>query len=266
MKFAIIGMGFIYPRHKNSIEAIGGEVLLTCDIDQTKNPDYTDYRKLIKDPKFKEVTHVAVLTPNFLHCQMIHEFAEKGKVVLCEKPFVLNSWQIDDIPDNVFCVLQMRYHPDIQRLKRKKLKGIGTFKARAMRGQWYWDGWKGDEEKSGGILFNFGIHYLDLLIYIFGDYEVLGAYHSDKQANGSIKFKDVIIHYEFEIADDEVGQDRCLKIGKEEVSLSRKDNLSYEGFHQRVYEDLIKGKGITPQEAKKSIELVEKLKEFRGVS
>ena len=109
--------------------------------------------------------------------------------------------------------------------------------------------------------FNLGIHYFDLLIYLFGDdYKVYKHSQSDNKAKGRIKFKNADVNYYLEIMPNDNGQDRYLEIDGEKISLSKQDNLSFEDLHTKVYQDLLKAGGVQPKEAVKSIKLVEKLK------
>jgi UDP-N-acetyl-2-amino-2-deoxyglucuronate dehydrogenase len=259
-KWAVVGMGFIFPRHQSAIQSIGGEVLMTCDNDRSKGADFLNFKAMTENKKFrKEVTHVAILTPNYLHKGMIRSLY--GKTVLCEKPLVLNSEDIQGMNGNVFTVLQLRHHPEIVRLKSLKRKPqTVSLKVWVKRDRKYWTGWKGKEEKSGGILFNLGIHYFDILMYLLGDeYKIISHSRTDTKANGMIFFGDTLCGYSLKIMADDRKQRRTLEIDGEEVMLSKEDNLSFENLHVRVYEDLLKGKGVLPNEAMKSIKLVEEL-------
>ena len=261
IKFAVIGMGFIWPRHKQAIESLGGEVYLTCDIDKTKNPDFTDWVEMFNHPKFKEVDIVSILTPNYLHAVIAREAVLKGKRVLCEKPLTLSSEECLTLSDNVFTVLQLRHHPEVIRLKNE-LKGkhkVGLV-VKVKRDKDYWEGWKGQNEKSGGILFNLGIHYFDLLIHLFGkEYKVIDSLCLNRSAGGELDFNGTICNYYMEIMPDNKEQDRYLVIDGKRINLSKQDNLSFEDLHLEVYKDLMQGKGVLPSEAIKSIKLVEKL-------
>lgn len=257
-KWAIIGLGFIAPRHIKAIEEIGDELLLTCDNNPAKNAMFTDWKEMMKDERWAEVTHIAICAPNHLHYQMSE--AMKDKIVLCEKPLMLSSGQI--LPDNIFTMLQLRRHDDVEYLK-KKLSGKHNVNlvVKVKRDKSYWAGWKGQEELSGGILFNLGIHYFDLLIYLFGnEYEIIRSVYSPKKAQGAINFRGTIVQYLLEIMDDDNGQDRRLEIDGVNYSLSKQDNLSFNNLHIRIYKDLKRGLGIQPNEALKSIQLVENLR------
>lgn len=254
MKFAIIGMGFIYPRHKQSIERLGHQVALTCDIDEAKQPDFTDWVKMINSPQFKEIDAISICTPNYLHSMMIRECLLKGKKVLCEKPLSINGTQ--NLGD-VKCVLQLRKHPQLINFKKPKQLLI---EAKMFRDDKYWNGWKGSQVMSGGILYNLGVHYVDLLIFLLGNkYEILFVEKSDKKVVADIKFGKSLAHIHIEIVDSPTLQGRILIADDEEITLSNQENLSYEDLHIEVYRDFIEGKGIGLKEASKSLTLVEKI-------
>jgi len=257
-KWAVAGLGFISPRHIQAINSIGDEVVMTCDIDPEKGADFLNYTEMVNSKEFKEVTHVAICTPNDTHYRYIWEALDKGKKVLCEKPLVLEEWQTDDMPDDVFTVLQLRYHPDLKKLK--KATGPVDMIIHVNRGKSYWSGWKGDEKRSGGILFNLGIHYFDVLIQLFGDeYKVHNSFYTDRHASGIIVFPKNVVNYDLKIS-DEGDQERSLTVGTTRVNFSSKDNLSYEDLHKKVYSDCKKGIGVSPKDIRRSIELIKRLK------
>lgn len=252
-KFAIIGLGFIYPRHKQSIERLGGEIILTCDIDPAKGADYLDWCEMLRDPKWKEVDYVVICTPNYLHTPMC--MAIPDKIILCEKPLAIDN-RVNYLPDNVNGVLQLRHHPKLQGLKPKDV----DVTAKMFRDDTYWNGWKGNEQKSGGILFNLGIHYIDLLIFLLGNpVRIVKSSISPKLARGEVQFERGVGRYHIEILDSREGQIRKILADGQEVSLSDKDNLSYEDLHVEVYKDLMNFRGKKPSECAKSIKLVQQL-------
>ncbi|MAH46473.1 hypothetical protein CMI37_11615 [Candidatus Pacearchaeota archaeon] len=269
-KWAVIGLGFISPRHLKAIKWIGDEILIGFDKE-------TEWEQMIEGNLWKKVTHVAICTPNFLHYRMCE--AMKDKVVLCEKPLTLTSEEALKLPDNVFTVLQLRHNKEIVALKSKLdaepegTKHSGKMTVIVKRDKEYWKGWKGDESKSGGILFNLGIHYFDLLIHLFGDkykikksdqlFSIKNCFLPDPPltiASGTIDFDGNIFDYHLAIRDTDDQQDRRLEIDGKEISLSKKDNLSFEDLHKDVYMNLKHGVGVKPQEAAKSIRLIEKLR------
>ena len=260
--WAIIGNGFIASKHVEGIKHIGDRILQVCDEDLQKDTIggifAMNWRTMIESPYFMDIDCVAICTPNYLHYEMCDMFSDMGKRVLCEKPLVLDSSH--KLPDSVFTVLQLRHHPEVKKLKKKLPEGNVKLYVKVKRDKDYFNGWKFNNKLSGGILFNLGIHYFDLLIYLFGDeYKVLGHTTTDKIANGLLDFKGRQIEYEIELQSTDNRQDRYLQIGDKRISFSKQDNLSFENLHNKVYEDFKKGKGITFDEAVKSIKLVEKL-------
>lgn len=255
MNWAIVGLGFISSRHIQAIEHIGHKVILTCDDDEQKNPDFLTFDIMCESEEFKKVDNVAILTPNYLHIPMVKKCLEKGKRVLCEKPLGIEEY---DLPDDgsVFCVLQLRKRlpKDIERPKKVDL--ILNFH----RDQSYWDGWKGDESKSGGILYNLGIHYIDYLIQLLGDNPEICYKMCDKDfAAGFLKFGETKVHYKMTIDKSKPIQ-RTITLDGKEINLSNQENLSYEDLHKYVYEDFTKGQGVLPSDALRAIKLVEKLR------
>src|SRR3990167_5285954 len=119
--WALIGLGFISSRHIEAIKHVGGNLIVSCDIDPEKQidgvPFWEDWRAMVESPAFEEVDNVAILTPNYLHYSMIKECVKRKKRVLCEKPLVLNAQEALSLPDDVFTVLQLRYHPEVQKLQ-----------------------------------------------------------------------------------------------------------------------------------------------------
>lgn len=257
-KWAIVGLGFISSRHKSAIEHIGDQLILTCDDDETKNADFLNFDIMCESEKFKEVDCVAICTPNYLHIPMVKKCLAKGKRVLCEKPLGLSEEEIAELPNDgsVFGVLQLRYKLP----KELKTPEEVELRLNFHRGQSYWDGWKGDEKKSGGILYNLGVHYLDFLIQMFGEnYDVKYSMHYKDMASGAIHFGNTKVHYKMTIDLDQPIERKILMDG-EEIDLSDKENLSYEDLHKFVYEDFARGKGVCPAEAMKAIKLIALLK------
>lgn len=257
MNFAIIGKGFIYPRHVEAIAKNNGKILMTCDIDKAKDPDFLDYKEMFRDKKFKEeVDAVVICTPNHLHKQMIKDALATNKKVLCEKPLIID----DDFTglDGVNVVFQLRYHdliPDIKYALTGDDRIEMTMKV--YRDQDWWDSWKGDESKSGGIMLGIAIHMFDFLIYLLGDYYfIVDSSKTKNKCTGIIHFPTAIVNYCVEVLDSREGQTRSFLINGQNFELCDKDNLSFAGYHDRVHREFQKGEGIPLSEAKKAIELI----------
>jgi UDP-N-acetyl-2-amino-2-deoxyglucuronate dehydrogenase len=268
MKFLLVGNGFISSKHKEAIKMVGGEII---DVVEEKN----DWRKAIKNT---DADCVVILTPNDLHFEMAKAAAEAGKIVLCEKPLTIKSEDAKELEKykNIFVVLQLRRHPLIEQIKKEienrkdnKIKIDICFK----RDDYYARSWKGDKNRSGGFLFNVGIHYFDLLIYLFGEPKSILVEKIDEkivngltkaEANGILNGDNYYCKWSMHINKEESGKiisKREFIINGKGYNFSSKDNLSEENLHHFVYQDLLNKKGVRPEEALKSIKLLEKIYE-----
>jgi UDP-N-acetyl-2-amino-2-deoxyglucuronate dehydrogenase len=264
-KYAIIGSGgFIAPRHIQAIHDTGGEVILTCDNDPTKMADFVEYRDMFQHERMKDVDAIIICTPNYLHSEMVRDALRTGKRVLCEKPLTIFNDFIG--LDGVFVVLQLRYHdliPEIIKTLIDNKKNEIVLMMKVYRDENWWQSWRGDEAKSGGILIGIGIHMIDVLIFLLGnEYKIIESFNSKKLCTGVIQFPTALVKYHVEILNSREGQTRSFIINDKNFELCDKDNLSFSGYHHRVYEEFISGNGIPLSEAKKSIELVLKLKNY----
>lgn len=257
-KFAIIGKGFIYPRHVQAIQECGGEVFMTCDIDERKHGNdavglfhFLDWLEMFNSPRFDEVTHVSVLTPNYLHSTIAREALLRGKQVLCEKPLSINGLEG---MQGVKTVLQLRHHPELQKINKPKRVQVV---AKMYRDDKYWSSWKGNPILSGGVLYNLGVHYVDLLIFLMGDsWKILWTKVTEKLARGVIEFESGVAEFHIEIVDSKEKQGRLLLADGKEIVLSNQENLSYEDLHKHVYREFLAGRGIGVEEAGKSLKLI----------
>lgn len=208
------------------------------------------------------VTHVAVCTPNDMHFTICKEAADADRVVLCEKPLTLSDWTCEKLPENVFTVLQLRHSDAVIQLKKENIRPKDVkMIVKVKRDASFWSSWKGQEKRSGGLILAIGIHYIDLLIYLFGDsYIVEKSSYAHRKAEGILHFGDTRVEYLFEILSTSDGQDRRLEFDGRNVSLSKADNLSYEGLHNKVYESLVfDHQGVTAKEAMAGIKLAAEL-------
>lgn len=240
LKLSILGTGYIFPTHLKAALEAGFEVV-----------GYDTGEDV-----------VAILTPNYMHFPMIIQEINKRKIVLCEKPLVLKSAQIKTLSryPRIYTVLQLRHHPEIEKIRSLIKPYNNKIKLEAMvyRPPEYYEKWKGSREQSGGILFNLGIHYFDLLLWLFGMpnyYEI--DYFTEKTAYGKLKGRNYECEWKLST---EVDPDKCkrfIEINGQRIDLSYKGNLSEENLHKYVYEDLANGKGVTPYEQKDVVRLIE---------
>lgn len=258
LKFLLIGNGFIAPRHKEAILEIGGKIVGVIDKDQGEDA----WKSAITGT---EADYVVVLTPNDLHFSVTKFAAENNKIVLCEKPLTISSREARELDkfSNVFSVLQLRFHSDVDKIKsevKTDSKNEVEMDISVYRDDDYYAGWKGRRERSGGPLFNLGVHYFDLLLYIFGEAKNVSLnYLDEKTGKGKIEGENYICNFIVSTGAERDNQRRVFKINGKQYNFSSKDNLSYENLHRFVYDDLIKGKGVTPLESLKAIELIENL-------
>lgn len=239
-KFYVEGRGFVFSKyHKEAIESIGGQIVNTIE----------------------EADWVVILTPNYLHYWQIIDALKKGKNVLCEKPLVLSEIECQDIiklkgNKQVFSVAQLRYLSILKEIKVLENWNDIKIVVNVHRDKEYFESWKGNNKKSGGILFNLGIHYLDLIIHLFGEpIEIKKRFVGEKENNGYFKGNNYSCEYTFAYEAPKDNQYRKFEINGKTYDLETKDNL-----HKLVYQDLLVGKGITPEENLKVIRLIEQLK------
>ena len=288
--FALIGAGgYIAPRHMKAVKDTGNNLIAALDkhdsvgILDSYFPEaqfFVEFERFDRHlEKLKRsgvhTDFVTVCSPNYLHDAHMRFGLRIGADVICEKPLVLNPWNIDGLAEiekdtgkKIFTILQLRLHPAIIALRERVQKNFTGKKYEidlryiTSRGQWYHISWKGDSQKSGGIATNIGIHFFDMLIWIFGNVksnEVVQ--HSRETASGKLELEKANVNWFLSIDVNTLPNDvkqagkrtfRSLTIDKEEFEFS-------EGFtelHTRSYEEILKGNGFSIEESRKSIELV----------
>jgi len=252
-KFAIIGKGFIYNLHEEAIAKIGGEIVDIIDQSSGSNA----WKEMVKKTK---ADCIVILSPNNLHFEMAKFSAENGKIVLCEKPLALKSEEARILIKypSIFTVCQLRYHPLVKKMK-SEMKGDENYQigmdVSVHRDEDYWKSWKGKLDSSGGIIFNLGIHYFDLILYLFGEpAEISTQVLTEKRGEGVIKGKNYLCNWKISAEVPKENQCRLFKINGVNYDFSANENL-----HFYVYKDLLEKKGIVPGEALKSIKLIEQL-------
>lgn len=245
------------PRHIDAINKVGGEIMDV--VNDAYNDD--DWKTMIEKTA---ADCIVILTPNDLHFDMILKSLEQGKKVLCEKPLVIKSDQVEMIPNkqNVFAVLQLRYHPLVEKMRSELKEGKHEIEMdiSVYRDEKYHKGWKGQKKRSGGIIFNLGIHYLDMFLHLFGKPEKATITSlTDRIVKGTMESDNYNCSWRISTDEERESQRRIFRIDGREYNFSSQDNLSYENLHRFVYRDLLKGKGASPEEALRSIKLVESL-------
>lgn len=262
-KFGVVGLGYIYNRHLEAIEENNGKIVVGCDIDESKKEKLPMGAEFVKDyRKIKDVDCVVILTPNHLHKEIAEYFAKQGITILIEKPPVLNIKDLDELVKfkNIYGVLQLRYHPELikweERIPRLPKCNV-EMKIFVRRDEWYFKTWKAEERKSGGLLFNIGIHYFDALIFLFGfPYHVKTEYIEQKKAKGQIKFENAKVNWEILLNAPMDNQKRIFTIDGENLNLDQ----GFENLHSKVYEQLINHRGMSIEQCRETIKLIQRLK------
>jgi UDP-N-acetyl-2-amino-2-deoxyglucuronate dehydrogenase len=295
--FALIGAaGYIAPRHMKAIKETNNNLVAALDkhdnvgILDSYFPDadfFTEFERFDRHlDKLRrqgtQVDYVSICSPNYLHDSHIRFALRQGAEAICEKPLVLNPWNVDALMEieqetrkKVYNILQLRLHPAIKQLKERVQKAPSheifniDLTYITSRGNWYYTSWKGDSSKSGGIATNIGIHFFDMLLWIFGEVKEikLEKYHNDHAA-GFLELSRARVNWFLSINEAHLSPDikkqgkrtyRSLKMNGEEIEFSE----GFTDLHTLSYIEILKGNGFTLHEAKSSIELAYKIRQAK---
>jgi len=299
--FALIGVaGFVAPKHLKAIRDTGNDLLAAVDIHDSVGildsyfPQASFFTEVERFDRFLEkqrrkagarpIEFVSVCSPNYLHDAHIRLALRVQAHAICEKPLVVNPWNLEQLVEleeeykrRVYTVLQLRLHPVARALKEKLQADPGakphdiclTYVTR--RGQWYHHSWKGSEEKSGGLLMNIGIHFFDLLLWLFGQ-PVRSVVHqaSPSRVAGYLDLDRASVRWLLSIDEADLPQEvrdkggyayRSLTIDGEELNLSE----GFTDLHTAVYRDILSGGGFGIKDASPAIDLVHNVRHSRPV-
>lgn len=294
--FALIGVGgYVAPRHLKAIKDTGNNLVAAVDPKDSVGiiDSYFDnvrffveferfdrhIEKLRRSGQERKVDFVSICSPNYLHDAHCRFALRVDADAICEKPLVLNPWNIDALAEleresgrRIYTVLQLRVHPALIELRKKLMAEKSDRKHDVCltyitsRGLWYQVSWKGQVERSGGVATNIGIHFFDLLIWLFGSVENSEVHVSEPTRVGgylelerarvtwflSIEKKDLP-----EIARDKsIPTYRSITIDGEEVEFSG----GFTDLHTVVYRDVLSGGGFSLDDARPSIELAHQIR------
>jgi UDP-N-acetyl-2-amino-2-deoxyglucuronate dehydrogenase len=288
--FALIGVaGFIAPRHLRAIKDTGNTLLAALDKSDSvgimdsyfPNADFfVEFERFDRHvDKLKRIgTHldfVSICSPNYLHDSHIRFALRNQADAICEKPLVLNPWNIEalgvmekETGRNVYNIFQLRLHQAIIDLKNKIASGpVGKIYDIDLtyitsRGNWYNISWKGDIQKSGGIATNIGVHFFDMLSWIFGEVTENTVHYSDPhKAAGFLQLKNARVRWFLSLDYNDIPADvrqkgqrtyRSINIAGSELEFSE----GFTDLHTRSYEEILAGRGFRLAEARPSIETV----------
>ncbi len=276
--FAIIGVGgYIAVRHLKAIKETGNNLVAALDINDSVGiidsyfPEadfFVEFERFDRHiDKFRRegtrVDYISICSPNYLHDSHIRFALRSGAHAICEKPLVLNPWNYDGLSEfeketgrKVFNVLQLRLHPSITSLREKIMNGPGdrvydiVLTYITARGNWYHYSWKGDLQKSGGIATNIGIHFFDMLIWIFGDIRKNVTHLLEcNKASGFLELEKARVRWYLSVDFNDLPQEikqrgqrtyRSVTLDGEEIEFS--DGFSE--LHTDTYRNILDGKGF----------------------
>ena len=289
--FALIGAaGYIAPRHLKAIKDTNNILVAALDKNDSvgildsyfpKADFFVEFERFdrhiekLKRQQNIQLDYVSICTPNYLHDSHIRMALRRGADAICEKPLVLNPWNVDALEaieketgNRINTILQLRLHPSIIALKNKieqknkKEKYEVDLTYITSRGSWYDISWKGDESKSGGIATNIGVHFFDMLSWIFGNVQENKVHLREKhKASGYLEFEKARVRWFLSIDETtlpkeikEKGQRtyRSITVNGEEIEFSG----GFTDLHTTSYQEILQGNGFGLLEARQSIEIV----------
>ena len=303
-KFALIGAaGYVAPRHMQAIKATGNQLIAALDpndsvcIIDSHFPDadfFTEFErfdrhidKLRRANHDRRIDYVSICSPNYLHDSHMRFALRSGADAICEKPLVLNPWNINglleierDTGHRVNTILQLRLHPSIVALREKvqaeKVQADKAGRKRDVdltyitsRGRWYLRSWKGDMKKAGGIATNIGVHFFDMLHYIFGDLQDNRVHlAADTHAAGYLEYEHARVRWFLSVDIEDVpeavrakGQRtyRSITVDGEEIEFSG----GFTDLHTRSYEEILAGRGFGLEENRTAIDTVSAIRDAK---
>ncbi len=296
--FAIIGVGgYIAPRHLQAIKDTGNLLVAAFDpndsvgiLDRYFNDVhfFTEFErfdrhieKLRRIDHGAEIDYVSICSPNYLHDAHVRFAFRIGADAICEKPLVLNPWNLDALKEleeetgrRVWTVLQLRYHPAIVELRNRIQSELKEDPQKRYtidltyitpRGRWYDVSWKGDVHKSGGVATNIGVHFFDMLMWIFGKVDGSQVHlRRDKKMSGFLRLEHADVRWYLsldraDLPDKERGNNqayRSITVDGDELEFSG----GFTDLHTVVYQETLKGNGFGIDDVYPSIELIHALR------
>ncbi len=298
--FALVGAaGYVAPRHLRAIHETGGRLIAALDPHDAVGilDDYSLETHYFQEPErfdrfldrsrrgssLEHLHYLSVCSPNHLHDAHCRLGLRVGVDVICEKPLVINPWNLDALQrieeethHRIFCVLQLRLHPAVLALRERlqqEEERVHQIELDYLtpRGPWYDRAWKGSEEKSGGILANIGIHLFDLLLWLFGPCHGFTLQErSPRHASGTLSLTRAQVRWRLSVRSSDLLSVLPSPPGERHAPFRRLQvdgiplDLS-EGFqelHTRVYQEILEGRGLSSEKARPAIELVHALRSY----
>jgi len=299
-KFALIGAGgYIAPRHMKAIKETGNVLIAALDPNDSvgiidsyfPNADFfTEFERFdrhlekLRRENNQRIDYISICSPNYLHDAHIRFALRIGADAICEKPLVLNPWNVDALEEiaretgkTVNTILQLRLHPAILDLKKRVDKSPKGKKYDidlayiTARGHWYMISWKGNVAKSGGVATNIGVHFFDILQWIFGEVKCNVVHSNEPQrAAGFLELEHARVRWFLSIKRDDLPQEsepgkpaayRSMTINDEEIDFS----CGLTDLHTKSYQEILNGRGFALQDTKPSVEIVSTIRRAKTI-
>ena len=282
--FGLIGAaGFIAPKHLEAISTSKNNLLMSLDPHDSVGildkffPNslfFNNEKDFITSPLLKKLDFISICSPNYLHKSHIRLALSNNINCICEKPLVLDLEELYDLikweekyKRKIYPILQLRLDPEIISFKKKVEDNPTKFydinlNYVTTRGDWYFKSWKGDDSLSGGILMNIGVHFFDILCWVFGEvinYEV--DIKTDKTWSGYLEFKNAKIKWLLSVSSEclpECCPDKVYKV----MTINNKTNINFSvnNLHTKMYNKILEGNGFTLSDIVPTITLIDKIK------
>ncbi len=298
--FALIGAaGYIAVRHMQAIKETGNNLIAALDkfdsvgiIDSYfPNADFfTEFERFdrhidkLRHNENKRIDYVSICTPNYLHDSHIRFALKQHADAICEKPMVLNPWNVDALAEvetetgqRINSILQLRLHPNIIKLKEEVAKAPKDkiydidLTYLTSRGRWYFISWKGEMQKAGGVATNIGVHFFDMLTWIFGDVqENIVHVSEDAKAAGFLKLKKANVRWFLSVDYKNIPENikkkgqriyRSITVDGKEIEFSG----GFTDLHTLSYQEILKGNGFGLQDVKPTIETVYNIRNAKPI-
>ena len=298
-KFALVGAsGYVAPRHMRAIKETGNELVAALDIHDSVGvidsyfPNanfFTEFERFDRHidlcrRKGESIDYVSICSPNYLHDAHVRFALRSGADAICEKPLVLNPWNIDGLEEieretgrSAYTILQLRLHPSIVELRDRIRNSSNDSKYDVdltyitSRGKWYFVSWKGEERKSGGVATNIGVHFFDMLHFLFGDlHENILHYYSRSTAGGYLEYERARVRWfmstdarslpEAAVADGKPTF-RSITINGEEIEFSG----GFTDLHVSSYREILAGNGFRLEDSRNAIQTVSAIRRMEAV-
>lgn len=297
-RFALVGAaGYIAPRHMKAIKETENDLVACLDRNDSVGiidsyfPDadfFVEFERFDRHVDLlrrqgKQIDYVSICSPNYLHDSHVRFALRSGADAICEKPLVLNPWNIDRLAEveresgrRIHTILQLRLHPAITQLRERVMaEPDKVFDVNltyiTSRGHWYLISWKGEEKKSGGIATNIGVHFFDMLHFVFGNLVSNIVHHSDERmAAGYLEYERARVRWFLSVNADHLPDDvvakgqrtfRSITVGDEEVEFSG----GFTDLHTDSYRRILQGDGFGVEENRVAIETVSTIRSLAPV-